>query len=217
MNGTLHRIITMGVLMLMTMTIAACSGTTTETTTGSTETTTQTTGVENDELGYVPLTPYETIYRSVRTEPYPENPSGSVQKASHGYTMMATQGYNSWYYEASTNGAFADMAYEPTSSRWGDGANHIAGAIQTASGDTRVSKSFHVSSVMAGDVVITGNVRPNGTSGRFAIYVNDTRVYPANADWLEVGDAVATGYFYTFRCRRARRGSDPFCRHPRID
>ncbi len=180
--------------MLMTMTIAACNG---AATTGTTGATTQTTEVDNDDLGFIPVTPYESIYGSMRTSPYPEIPTASVQKASHGYTLMALQGYNSWYYEIAVNGAFEDMAYESTSSRWGDQANHIAGAIQTAYGDTRVSKSFLVPASMAGGVVLSGNVRPNGTGGLFAIYINETKIYPTNDDWLEVGNDITTGYFYS--------------------
>lgn len=177
--------------MLMTITTAACNATTT------TGTTTLTTNPINEDLGYIPVTPYETIYGTARTEPYPEDPTASVRKASHGYTLTSQQGYNSWYYEISVNGAFAELDYDAIASRWGDALNHVAGAVQTAAGTAAVAKTFLVPSAMAGDIVITGNVRPNGSSGGFAIFVNDAKIYPANADRLDVGNEIATGYFYS--------------------
>jgi len=163
--------------------------TTTEVTTMPTTTTvtTPTTTTEDPALAYLPF------YQHDDTTPYPEDLSGSLFKASMGYQGMLEQGYNNWYYEATS--AFTELVPDPANDRFGTDSANIRNAILYTDGADLVSLTFKAP--RSGTLIVTGNVTAL-TGSTFYVALNGVKVYPESEDQLILSPDVIQGYYLEF-------------------
>ncbi len=96
-------------------------------------------------------------------------------RASHGYTKMAEQGYNGWYYLAK-NGGYLPMTYDSQIGGWKSGGATIVEEKMCSAQNALAVRKFDVPK--SGSAVIYGNIKLVDPSGfaELKVYINGTPI-----------------------------------------
>lgn len=131
-----------------------------------------TSGSDNPHIGEPEEFDYMDLYTPNTIVAY-EKQTGTY-RASHGYTKMAKQGYNGWYYLVK-NSSYLPMTYDNQIGGWKSGGATIVEEKMCSAQSALAVRKFDVQE--SGSAVIYGNVKLMDSGfAELKVYINGTQI-----------------------------------------
>lgn len=144
-------------------------------------------GCEKSGKGAEETFDYAALYRSERTEPYPEE-DRLTTRARYGYTLSSEQGYNGWYYLFGSEEEYAEMTFDASSGEWRGGGAAMSGEELRPSSDAAAVRMTRAAK--DGNAVLYGNFKcadSSSAAAEIAVFAGGEEVYSGA---LQAGDTV---------------------------
>jgi len=120
---------------------------------------------------------WQTFYKSNQKR-QSLSESATYTKASYGYVGGTTQGFNRWYYLEENASGKHQMTYDTALKGFSKDGTTMVGSTMISAGESYAVRDFKVT--LAGEATICGNIATlASTSCKFAIYKNNTQIYPS--------------------------------------